>query len=183
MSTVDNIIAIKVLYMLTTPFDKTEAYKLGVIDKDGKLLIKSKDQTSEQKNAYDYLDRMVFNLKRLIGKIPGGKSYLASVTAALLLIKENRKMTASQLEERFTDLVNKITDKNITLVEEELEVEKFIKMMEDGAPAGVGGDGQVGAPASNSPPNVTGPRVSTDIPTIRKKKPVVARRPKSVVSA
>lgn len=185
MSTVDNIIAIKVLYMLTTPFDKTEAYKLGVIDKDGKLLVKSKDQTSEQKNAYDYLDRMVFNLKRLIGKIPGGKSYLASVTAALLLIKENRKMSASQLEEKFNDLVTKINEKNIVLVEEEIEVEKFIQMMEDGAPAGVAGNGQVGAPASQSPANVTGAKVSTDIPVIKpkKKKTTIARRPQPIVSA
>ena len=38
---------------LTTPFDKTEAFKLGIIDKDGNVLRKRKTlSTAEEKNAY-----------------------------------------------------------------------------------------------------------------------------------
>ena len=178
---IDNLIALRVLYLLVTPFDKTEAFKRGVIDKDGKLLVKVKDQTPEQRQAYDYLDRMVFNLKRLIGKIPGGKSILASYVAALYLIKEDTKMSASELEFRFNSIMSKIED-GVVLVEETILVEKFLKdLEEDGAPAGVGGGGQVGVPSSNSPANVTGAKVSTDIPVIRKKKKTpVARRPNVV---
>lgn len=178
---IDNLIALKVLYMLVTPFEKTDAFKRGVIDRDGKLLVKIKDQTPEQREVYDYLDRLVFNLKRLIGKIPGGKSLLASYIAALYLIKEDTKMSASELEFRFDSIMSKIDD-GVVLVEETILIEKFLKdLEEDGAPAGVGGGGQVGAPASQSPANVTGAKVSTDIPVIRKKKkPPVARRPNVV---
>lgn len=178
-STVDNLIAVRVLYMLVTPFEKTEAYKHGVIDKEGKLLVKIKDQTEEQKQSYDYLDRMVFNLKRLIGRLPGGKSLFASLVAALYLIKEDTKMTAAQLESQFNSILSKIVDQDVTLVEESIIVEKFLKgLEEDGAPAGVGGGGQVGVPSSNSPANVTGANVSTDIPAIRKKKqtPIAKRK-------
>lgn len=140
MSTVDNLMAFKFLYLLVQPFDKTKAYKLGVIDADGKLLIKSKDQTKEQKEAYDYLDRLVFNLKRLIGKLPGGKTMLASLVAALYLVREE-KMTNKELEERFNEILNKITEHNVTLVEETLLVEEFLEMYtEDGVPANVTGD-------------------------------------------
>lgn len=153
MSTVDNFIALKVLYMLVTPFDKTEAYKLGVIDKEGKLLVKQRDQTPEQKNAYDYLDRLVFNLKRILGRVPGGKSTFASIVTALYLVKENydSKLTEKQLQEQFDSIFNK----NVSLIEEEIIVEEFLELYtEDGAVASV-------------PANVTGHAVSTDIPTIR----------------
>lgn len=167
-STFDNIVAFKVLYMLITPFEKTEAYRLGVIDKDGKVLIKAKDQTPDQKEAYDYLDRMVFNLKRLIGKVPGGKSIIASMAAALYLVKEDTKMSATELENRFNSVLSKILEQDITLAEETIIVEKFLKSLEED---GVGG----GAPAV--PANATGPSTSTDIPVIKpKKKTTVARR-------
>ncbi len=166
-TTFDNFIALRVLYMLVTPFDKTEAFRVGVIDKDGNLLVKVKDQTPTQKGAYDYLDRMVLNLKRLIAKLPAGKSMLASMVAALYLIKEDTKMTQAQLEQRFVEVLGKIEKDNVTLVEEELMVEKFIAMCEEGAPA-----------------NVSGPAVSTDQPAIhlnKKKKPIarVVRRNKT----
>lgn len=155
---IDNLIALKVLYMLVKPFDQTEAFKLGVIDKDGKLLVKQKDQTQQQKDAYNYLDRLVFNLKRLIAKLPGGKSMLASFVAALYLIKEDSRYTAKELEDRFNEVLNKITEQEITLVEETLILEEFLEMYtEDGAVAAV-------------PTNATGPAVSTDVPTIRPKK-------------
>lgn len=163
MSTIDNLMAFKFLYLLVQPFDKTKAFKLGVIDADGKLLIKSKDQTKEQKEAYDYLDRLVFNLKRLIGKLPGGKSMLASLVAALYLVRED-KMTTAEIEYRFNEILSKITDNNLTLVEETLLVEEFLEMYtEDGAVAMV-------------PANVTGAATSTDIPVIRNKKKRIPRK-------
>ena len=72
---------------LTTPFDQTDAFKLGLIDKDGKRLKKA--ETKEEKAAMTYFDRLIFNLKRLLAKVPGGSSRFATFAAALLLIKES----------------------------------------------------------------------------------------------
>ena len=82
---------------LTTPFEKTDAFKLGIIDKSGKK-IKSPETTAE-KNAYGYYDRMVFNLKKLLEKVPGGKTKFASYAAALFLIKESHTQTEFSEEE------------------------------------------------------------------------------------
>jgi hypothetical protein len=71
---------------LVTPFDETEAFRLGLLDKNGKLIRKPK--TPAERNAYGPFDRLVFNIKRLIEKLPGGKSKIASWAAALLLIRE-----------------------------------------------------------------------------------------------
>jgi len=81
---IDGLIAWRLIKLLTTRFDRTEAYKLGIIDDKGKVLIKSKDiKDKKQRNAYTLLIRFVFNLKRMLGKI-GLKSRLGSAAAAAI---------------------------------------------------------------------------------------------------
>ena len=137
MSTLDNLLAFRILYMLVTPFEKTDAYKFGIIDKDGNALKKSKDlKTSEEKDSYTNLTRLVFSLKRLLAKVPGGKSQLASIVAAYWLIKESNQKRTVIREEELMSLIDLIEEKKLTLVEEEVLIEKFIVMMEDGGAAG-----------------------------------------------
>ena len=160
-NTIDNLIAFRVLYLLVTPFEKTEAYKLGVIDKDGNVLVKVKDQTPEQKDSYSVLNRLVFSLKRLLGKLPGGKSQIATLAAAYYLIKESHESGIPLNEQRVRNILT-LVNEGITLVEEEIIVEEFLAVFEDGAAGGVGGGGAIA--------NVTGATVSTDYPAIRKKR-------------
>jgi len=87
---IDAFITFRFLKLLVTPFDKTEAFKFGIIDKSGKVLRKYKTlERIEERKAYTILHRLVFNIKRLLEKLPGGKSRLASYAAALFLIKEH----------------------------------------------------------------------------------------------
>jgi len=87
---IDAFITFRFLKLLVTPFDKTEAFKYGIIDKSGKVLRKYKTlERIDERKAYTILHRLVFNVKRLIEKLPGGKSRLASYAAALFLIKEH----------------------------------------------------------------------------------------------
>lgn len=131
---VDNLIAFRVLYMLVTPFEKTDAYKFGIIDKDGNALKKSKDlKTTDEKESYTNLHRLVFSLKRLLAKVPGGKSQFASIVAAYWLIKESYVSKSSVKQEDLEYIIDMLEQNNITMVEEELEIEKFLKLMEDGA--------------------------------------------------
>ena len=87
---IDAFITFRFLKLLVTPFNKTEAYRLGIIDERGKVLRKYKSlERIEERQAYTILHRLVFNVKKLIVKVPGGKSRLASYAAALFLIKEH----------------------------------------------------------------------------------------------
>jgi hypothetical protein len=164
---VDNLIAYRVLSMLVKPFVETDAYKLGIIDEKGTNLIRSRDFTSsEQKDAYTYLHRLVFNLKRLLGKLPGGDSKLKNIVAAFYLVKEAYSERRVNIDERDLEAMIKLLDDGLTLVEEQLVVEEFLLCEE----------GEGGAPAPTSgPANVTGSRVSTDIPVIRRKPKRFAR--------
>ena len=97
---IDLLITYRVIKMLVTPFEKTDAYKYGIIDKNGKVLRKNKTLTvAKEKDSYTILHRFVFNLKRLINLIPGGKSKLGTYAAALgLLLKEEKEINAVELE-------------------------------------------------------------------------------------
>ena len=87
---VDLVITYRVVKLLATPFERQEAFKYGIIDKDGKVLRKYRTlERTEERQAYTILHRLVFNVKKLIEKVPGGKSRLASYAAALFLIKEH----------------------------------------------------------------------------------------------
>jgi len=111
---IDLLITYRVIKMLVTPFEKTDAYKYGIIDKNGKVLRKNKTLTvAKEKDSYTILHRFVFNLKRLINLIPGGKSKLGTYAAALgLLLKEQKDINAVELEKvlykhlRENDLIN-----------------------------------------------------------------------------
>jgi len=83
----DTYMIYQVLKRLTTPFNETKAFELGLIDKNGKLLKKPK--TQEERKAYNYFDRFIFNMKRLLHKV-GLKSRFANYAAALFLLKEDR---------------------------------------------------------------------------------------------
>jgi len=88
-ASVDAFVAYKFIKLMTTPFIETEAYKLGLIDDTGKVLKKRKNlNTPQEKSAYTILDTLVWNIKRIIEKIPAGKTRLGSFAAALYLLKE-----------------------------------------------------------------------------------------------
>ena len=101
---VDLFITYKFIKLLVTPWKKTEAYDEGVIDASGKLLIKVKDQTSAQKKTYTIFERLVFNIKRILEKIPFGKSRIASYAAALYLLKEETGMEEEDILKALEDL-------------------------------------------------------------------------------
>ena len=88
---VDLVITYRVIKLLVTPFEKQEAFKFGIIDKDGKVLRKYRTlKGTKEKQSYTILHRFVFNLKRILARVGlGGK--LGSFAVALgLLIREDK---------------------------------------------------------------------------------------------
>jgi hypothetical protein len=83
--------------MLVMDWKNWDAYKLGIIDEDGKRNRDTKLDSDEKKSAYTPFIRLAANVKRLLNKIPGGGSKLGSFAAALYLIKEKYSLSDSQL--------------------------------------------------------------------------------------
>jgi hypothetical protein len=82
----DMLYAARFVVMLYHPWTETDAFKLGLLDKDGKKIKEA--ETPEEKSAYTPFIRLAFNIKRLLEKFPGGKSKIASVAAAYMLLRE-----------------------------------------------------------------------------------------------
>ena len=104
---VDLYIVYRILRMLTTPYEDWEAYKTGVIDKDGKIIVKPSSRSQAQKDSYTKFDNLMLKLKNVLGTIPFGRTKLASYAAALLLLKEQDTLTEENIEERFLDFYKK----------------------------------------------------------------------------
>ena len=87
---VDTYITYRIITILTKPWEEQDAYEFGIIDDKGKVLRKARElKTSKEKNSYSILIRFIFNLKRLMEKLPGGKSKIGSYAiAALVFLKE-----------------------------------------------------------------------------------------------
>jgi len=89
---IDTLITYRIVKLLVTPFEKQEAFKQGIIDKDGKVLKKNRDlKTEKEKKAYTYLHRFVFNLKRILKRVGLGSKLGSFAVALALLLKENKE--------------------------------------------------------------------------------------------
>jgi len=99
MSAADSYFAFKLLKLLSTPFEEWELYKNGIIDENGNVLVKGDP-------ALTKIHIIAKNLKKVLAKVPFGKTKLVSFAAALALLKEDAHLAKCILEE--ADLGNSI---------------------------------------------------------------------------
>lgn len=84
--------------MLVLDWKEWDAFKLGILDENGKRIKSEKLDTNEKKSAYTPFIRLAANVKRLLSKLPGGGTSLGSFAAALYLIKEKYNLEDKHLE-------------------------------------------------------------------------------------
>ena len=95
---VDLFVTYRFIKLLTTPFNKTDAYKFGIIDdmgnrirEDNSTRPKVELTTSQLKNSYTVLHKLVFNIKKIFSKLPLLKTKIGTYAAALFLLKDTFK--------------------------------------------------------------------------------------------
>ena len=101
---IDLFVTYRFLRLLTTQFKDTDAYKLGIIDENGNRIMLPKPKTgprilkpqvelitTEQKNSYTILHKLVFNIKKIFAKVPGLRTKVGTYAAALFLLKDTFK--------------------------------------------------------------------------------------------
>ena len=95
---IDLFVTYRFLRLLTTPFEDTQAFKLGIIDAKGNRIMQKRIKkpvvelvTSEQKNSYTILHKLVFNIKKIFAKVPGLRTKVGTYAAALFLLKDTFK--------------------------------------------------------------------------------------------
>ena len=122
---IDLFVTYRFLKLLTTPFEKQESFKLGIIDKDGNRIKKEKSTlpaveltTVELKNAYTILHKLVFNIKKIFGKVPGLRTKVGTYAAALFLLKDTFKESVDDPDMFEKEFINYLKENNIVLDDE-----------------------------------------------------------------
>ena len=116
---VDSLITYRILKTLVTPFQETDAFRLGIIDDKGRELKKmSQFNTVAERDAYTILDRLVFRLKKIIEKVPLENKRLVSFAAALSLVKENIDLNIEPIdfESQYLNRINTNLQKELAVV-------------------------------------------------------------------
>lgn len=126
LSIADKFYTLRFLRLLTTQWKDTNAFKAGIIDDQGNVLRKA--ETSEDKKVYNMFHKLVFNIKRLLNKIPFGRSKLASYAAALLLLKDHTELSDEVMGELLYELFDYNPSQEKT---EELEESRSFLLNED----------------------------------------------------
>jgi len=103
---VDLYLVYRILRLFTTPFAEWEAFKTGVIDDGGNIIVPPEKRTPAQEDSFTKFDLLISKLKRVLEKLPFGKSKLASYAAALFLLKEEKNIREETLEEQFLEYYN-----------------------------------------------------------------------------
>lgn len=137
---IDSLIVFRILKMLTTDFKKTPAYKFGFIDRDGNRIkkiphpeiknqfVENNPKSKEEKNSLTPLHRLVFNLKKLLGKLPGGKTAFASYAVALALLKEHAELDSEQSDQLFEDFYRHLKNEGLLTPEQLSEAQSVGKI-------------------------------------------------------
>ena len=119
---IDLFVTYRFLKLLTTPFEKQDAYKLGIIDEKGNRIKKPKSTkpavelaTTELKNAYTILHKLVFNIKKIFAKVPGLRTKVGTYAAALFLLKDTFKESVNDPDMFEKEFVKFLKENNIEL--------------------------------------------------------------------
>ncbi len=110
--------------MMAMDWKDWDAYKLGIIDENGKRQKDVKLDDDEKKSAYTPFIRLAANLKRLVAKLPGGGSKLGSFASALFLIKEKvgQKGIENICEKCHIEVLDFLNEKNEWFVLDEKQL-------------------------------------------------------------
>lgn len=119
-SIIDTWIVYRVLRILSTAWDEMDAFRYGIIDASGNVLRKQSElRKPQERSAYTLLHRLVFNLKRILEKLPLGKTKLARYATALFLLKEHvgTRRGKWMLEEGFKTFLSKHAKEAVVIKE------------------------------------------------------------------
>jgi len=109
---IDLFVTYRFIKLLTTPFEKTDAFKMGIIDADGNRTDKKLYKQSEQ-SAYTILHKLVFNIKKIFAKVPGLRTRVGTYAAALFLLKDTFKEHVDDVQMFEREFLKYLKENNI----------------------------------------------------------------------
>jgi len=91
----------KFIKIISDPFTKMEAYKLGIIDAKGKFLKKVDElETKKERDSVSPFNRLMINLKKAMDRVPDPKfrAQLRTLPTAMILLKDEAEKVGADGE-------------------------------------------------------------------------------------
>lgn len=124
MSFSKRVVALTIIKMLITPFERTEAFRLGIIDGFGRRI--RSPITSEEYSSYGPLQRLIFALKIILDKSGfGGK--LTALSTAWHVVRESVEKESYDNQVLIEKRLQKYLAEGYSFIEDELEVESLLE--------------------------------------------------------
>lgn len=121
--TISAFTVFRFIKMMSDPFTKLEAYRLGVIDENGNFLKKVETLTSsKEKKSVDAFHRLIINLKKIIRKVPDPKlkAQMKSVSTAMVLLKDEAEKYGADGEYVIEEIKSYLFDCGIDVDKEQI---------------------------------------------------------------
>jgi hypothetical protein len=81
-------ISYRLINLLSKPFNRWNAYKLGIIDEDGEIV--KEPETDKEKKSFSTFERIILKIKKIIVKLTGKSRAMAILTTIALI--ENKQI-------------------------------------------------------------------------------------------
>lgn len=109
---VDTLVAMRLLRLFSTPYEKHPAYEKGIIDNKGN---KIKDpQTAEERDAYTFLDRLGFRIRRALTTSSNASARRLLVFASAIAMLREHNDVEEMSDEEFQVLIDMYSqDENV----------------------------------------------------------------------
>ena len=122
----------KFIKIISDPFTKMEAFRLGIIDSKGKFLKKIDELDSQkERNAVSPFNRLMINIKKLIEKVPDPKlkAQLRTLPTAMILLKDEAEKVGADGELVLSEIRNYLYESGVDIdnISTNEEFEDFIQ--------------------------------------------------------
>ena len=118
----DAYVTYRIIRMLATPIENSDAYKLGIVNAEGKKI--KNPTTPSEKDAYSLLQRFIFKVQRALVKSPDRNAKrLLTVAAALSILREHDETTLETYTEQDIEAL-------LDMYETDESVERQSKLLE-----------------------------------------------------
>lgn len=101
MGAFNKIQAFRFSALLAKPFEKWDAFTLGIIDEDGNVV--KKPSTPEEKKSLDAFENLVRKIKKILLKYIPNKKLFSFLIAAYLLKTESDSIIISEINNKLDE--------------------------------------------------------------------------------
>ena len=106
----------KFIKIISDPFTKMEAYKLGIIDAKGNFIKKVNElESKKERDAANPFNRLMINLKKAMNKIPDPKfkAQLKTLPTAMILLKDEAEKIGADGDVVLTEIRNYLFENGV----------------------------------------------------------------------